>query len=86
MEQHSMVHQVEVVHDGTPYTARYFVEDGVIHANLAGRHILRRLGDEAAADTVRTMFKGFLQHRARKLAASSSWADLDIEHPLLRKD
>lgn len=76
MERHSMVHRVEVEHGGETYQADYFVEAGVIHANLDGQIVLGPLKDEPPADTVRSLLKGRLTNRTRKLSAASRWTSV----------
>lgn len=81
MERQSMVHRVVVDHGGRSYYAHYFVEDGVIHANLDGTIQRRLMANAEPADTVRAMLLGHLAQRTRKLTAVAGWTAK--EHPRL---
>lgn len=76
MERQSMVHRVAVTHAGQTYKADYFVQDGVIHANLEGRVLRRPLSDAEPAETVRAMLAGHLVHRNRKFSMLADWTKL----------
>jgi hypothetical protein len=73
MERPSMVHRVVVDHAGHTYHADYFVEAGVIHANLGGHIVLAPITDATPADTVRSLLSGQLARRSRKLSAVAEW-------------
>ena len=74
MERQSMVRTVEVTHDGAAHTASYFIEAGVINAEIGGRIVMCPLGNVPAADTVRALLTGHLLQRARKMDHARRWA------------
>jgi hypothetical protein len=73
MERQSMVQTVEVAQDRTVHSAPYFIEAGVINAEIGGRIILCPLGGVPAADTVRTLLAGHLLQQARKMDYARLW-------------
>ncbi|KFL29478.1 hypothetical protein JP75_20600 [Devosia riboflavina] len=75
MEQHSQVLTTEVEFDGNSYTATYFVEHGIIHANIDGRLVHAPLTQEEAQRTVQAMLTGHLLQTHRKSAQRDSWMD-----------
>lgn len=66
---HGRICVVELQHAGNRHQATYFVEDGVIHANIGGS--IKRLPliyTVAPELTVQSLLAGHLVHQARKVA------------------
>jgi hypothetical protein len=55
MFPNSVVQDLEVAHHGTIYRATYFIESGVIHANLVGRLQSTVCWGAKPEDTVRAL-------------------------------
>lgn len=54
-EREGQVRAVEITHDGVTYQASYFVENNIIHAQIAGHSVVTPIGNVAAADTVKAL-------------------------------
>jgi hypothetical protein len=73
MERQSIVETVEVTHEGVVHTASYFVEAGVIHANIGGRVVMCPVGNVPAANTVKALVTAHLLQQARKADQAKRW-------------
>lgn len=74
MEMHSQVFDVEVEFDGKTHQAAYFVENGIIHAQVEGKLIVSPLGNGPASKTVKALITGQLLQMKRKHKQRVSWA------------
>jgi hypothetical protein len=66
MEQESVVGTLSADIAGESITAHYFVENGVIHANIAGRTLLSPVGNCSPRDTVRALLTSYVLQRSRR--------------------
>ena len=66
MERESMVGSVSSDIPGESLMARYFVENGVIHANVAGRMLLTPVGNCSPRNTVKALLTSFALQHARR--------------------
>jgi hypothetical protein len=76
--EHATIRVVEVEQAGKRHQATYFVEDGVIHANIGG--IIKRLPvihSVAPELTVQSLLAGYVVHQARKAANLAAFARRD---------
>lgn len=73
MEQHSQVLTTQVEFEGETYEASYFIEHGVIHANIEGRFLQTPLSGVDAAHTVQAVLKGHLLQTHRKSQQRDQW-------------
>lgn len=74
MEVHSRVFDVEVEFDGQTHKAAYFVENGIIHAQVEGKLIVSPVGAVAASRTVKALIMGQLLQMKRKHRQRVVWA------------
>ncbi|KRA97869.1 hypothetical protein ASD83_12380 [Devosia sp. Root685] len=74
MEMQSQVFDVEVEFDGQTHKAAYFVENGVIHAQVEGKLIVSPLGAVPASKTVKALVTGQLLQLKRRHKQRISWA------------
>ena len=74
MEMQSQVFDVEVEFDGQTHKAAYFVENGVIHAQVEGKLIVSPLGAVPASKTVKALITGQLLQLKRRHKQRISWA------------
>jgi hypothetical protein len=51
---------------GQSITAHYFVENGVIHANIAGRTLLSPVGNCSPRNTVKALLTSYMLQRSRR--------------------
>jgi len=65
MERENLVETVTADNHGEPVTAHYFVQDGVIHANIAGRTLLSPVGNCSPQNTVKALLSSHLLQRQR---------------------
>jgi hypothetical protein len=64
---------LEVPYRGEAHRATYFVENGMVHAEIGGRTMLAPAIAQAPADVVRTLLVGTLEQQRRRLRLVSSW-------------
>lgn len=76
MQQTSMIHEVEITEAGTAHKASYFVELGVIHANIGGRILLSPLNGGDAAAMVKALLTGRALQDARKNRQANLWREV----------
>jgi hypothetical protein len=74
MEQHSQVLTTLVDFEGETYEASYFIEHGIIHANIDGRIIQTPLSSVDATQTVQAVLRGYLLQTHRKAQQRNSWS------------
>ncbi|MHA6690566.1 hypothetical protein [Devosia sp. A449] len=67
-----VVQTVDVMHEGKVVSASYFVESGIIHAQIDGRTMRLPLGAKPADVTVKTVLAGALTSGSRKAARLTS--------------
>lgn len=67
-----VVQTVDVTHEGRVVSALYFIESGIIHAQIDGRTMRLPLGTMSADVTVKTVLAGALTSRSRKAARLTS--------------
>lgn len=65
MQRDNIVIKTSVVHDGTEYSASYFVEGEHIHAHVDGRIMLLPVGRRPPDVTVRSVLRGMLGKKGR---------------------
>ena len=73
MDRESVVLDVQVQHEGKEYSASYFVEGGMIHANIAGRMLVAPRSRLSPADTVSKLLSGHLMQQSRKRRQADIW-------------
>jgi hypothetical protein len=66
MERESVVGTVSADIPGQSITAHYFVENGVIHANIAGRTLLSPVGNCSPRNTVKALLTSYMLQRSRR--------------------
>lgn len=69
----SMVHQIEVRRGGQTYVAAYFIEHGIIHAQIGERFLMAPMGSMPAENTVRMLLEGQLQRYGRRMDLRRYW-------------
>ena len=77
--ENATIRVVEVEQAGTGHQATYFVEDGVIHANIGGS--IKRLPvvySVAPELTFQSLLAGHVVHQARKAANLAAFARLNV--------
>ena len=74
MYPESEVHDIRIVQGGTAYTATFFVEHGIISANIAGRIITAPLGNRPAETSVSELLAGYIHQQKRRAQNSRRWA------------
>ncbi|MCY1546057.1 hypothetical protein D9M68_820340 [compost metagenome] len=67
MHQEHVVKTVEVTYEGKKVSAPYFVECGIIHAQIDGRTMALPVGRMPVETTVRTVLEGALARRHRRV-------------------
>ena len=75
MDRNSIVQTVKVTHEGAVHIASYFIEAGVIHADIGGRMVMCPVGNVPAAETVRALLTGHLLQQARRADQAKRWTD-----------
>jgi len=73
MEQHSQVLTTQVEFEGQTYEASYFIENGIIHANIDGRMLQTPLTAVDASRTVQIILRGHLLQTHRKSQKRDQW-------------
>lgn len=73
------VHTVEVIENGTPYTATYYVEHGVITAKLEGKMVRVPVGLVDPHKTVRALLAASVQRTARLSKTKDEWTSATAE-------
>lgn len=73
MEQENMVLDVSVELDGQTYTASYFIENGVIHANIADCTYRVPLGPTPPRETVRSLLTERLRRHNFRQEMTHKW-------------
>lgn len=58
MHTEHVVFEIKIEQDGERHTATYFVENGTIHAHIAGRTFLFPIGGKPPEEVLRKMLKG----------------------------
>jgi hypothetical protein len=66
---------LEVPYRGQSHSATYFVEDGMVHAEICGRTMLAPANAQAPEDVVRTLVVGKLEQQQRRRRLLSTWQD-----------
>lgn len=69
----SMVHQVEIRRGGQTYVAAYFIEHGIIHAQVGERFLMAPMGAMPAESTVRILLEGQLRRAGRRVDLGRHW-------------
>jgi len=76
----SEVHDVRITQGGTAYTATFFVEHGIISANIAGRIITAPLGNRPAEISVSELLSSYIHQQNRRALNSRRWAGALARH------
>ena len=74
MEPNSTVLEALVRFEGETYQAAYFIENGMIHANIGGRTLMAPLVSDSAEKIVETLLLGHLAQVTRKTRNLSNWS------------
>ena len=74
MEPNSTVLEASVQFEGETYTAAYFIEHGIIHANIGGRTLMAPFVSDSAEKIVETLLIGNLAQVTRKTSNLSQWS------------
>lgn len=73
MEQENLVTEVEVLVNGIPHTAIYFVEQDVIHAVINKKTYLSPIGPAGADETVKALLTAMVLEQDRKVNVARGW-------------
>ncbi|KKB80603.1 hypothetical protein VW29_16445 [Devosia limi DSM 17137] len=76
MYPESEVHDIRITQGGASYKATFFVEHGIINANIAGRIITAPLGDRPAEVSVSELLAGYIHQQTRRARTGRRWADV----------
>lgn len=81
MERQSTVLTTSVDFEGDTYSASYFIEGGIIHAEIGGRVLMTAVGLHSAEQSVKMLLTGHLLQQSRKTRHSTNWAATDRRLP-----
>lgn len=73
MRQENVVQEVAIVDGGKTHKASYFVEYGILHANLGGRIVRLSIDTDQSEETVRRLLLGHIQTKAWKQRMAERW-------------
>ncbi|KFC69750.1 hypothetical protein FF80_01254 [Devosia sp. LC5] len=73
MRNENVVRDLEVSDGHTNLRATYFVERGILHANIGGKTILLPVGDGAHDESVRQLLLGQLRTRSWRERIANYW-------------
>lgn len=79
MHEESRVHKVEVTEQGTVYRADYYIENGIIVANLNGKTIRVPIGLTDPHKTVRALLAAHVQRGARLSNQRDEWTSEEVD-------
>lgn len=80
----NVVLEVAVTHEGAEHKASYFIENGVIHANINGKNLRLPHGHVPVEQTVRAVLIGMLERQGR-LAARVRGYRTKMQEPRISK-
>lgn len=73
MRQESVVQEVAIVDGGEIHKASYFVENGILHANVGGKIIRLHVDADQSEETVRRLLLGHVQTKAWRQRMAERW-------------
>jgi hypothetical protein len=73
MEQECLVQTVEITYASDVHCASFYVENGIIHAQIDDHTLLSPLGNVPAADTVRALLTEHLVQQRRVTNQAKRW-------------
>ena len=71
--QESIVRDIDLSDGEQVYRASYFIEFGVLHANIGGKVIRISAGTDPSDEAVRRLLLGHIQTRAGRRRMSEKW-------------
>ena len=78
--QESIVRDLEISDGEQVHKASYFVELGMLHANIGGKIIRMSVGADTSDEAVRRLLLGHIQTREWRRRMSQKWIKRTDEH------
>lgn len=73
MQEESIVREVEISDGSQTYSARYYVERGVLHARIGDRMISLTVGAQTSDEAVRRLLAGHIQTKTWRKRLAARW-------------